>query len=135
MALIEINWHPTNRQLRQFAGLCWLALPSLGYLWGGNWPVVGGLAAIGSCLAVLGYIQPAFIRPLFLAIILVTMPIGFVVGELALVLIYFLLVLPLAMVFRLMGRDALLRRREPTAQSYWRDKQQPKSIASYYRQF
>jgi hypothetical protein len=135
MTLIELNWNPTTRQLRQFAGLSLLALPSLGYLWSGSWPVVGALAAVGCCLAAIGYFQPAFVRPLFLAISLVTIPIGFVLGELALLMIYFLLLMPMGIVFRLMKRDVLLRRRDPQAQSYWSDKQQPKNVASYYRQF
>lgn len=135
MALIELNWNPTTRQLRQFAGLCLVALPSVGYLWGGSWSVIGGLAAIGSCLAVLGYFQPGIVRPLFLTISLVTIPIGLIVGELAVAAIYFFVLLPIGMVFRLLGRDALLRRRNPQARSYWLKKEPPKNIARYYRQF
>ncbi|MFM7843419.1 MAG: hypothetical protein ACKPEY_04200 [Planctomycetota bacterium] len=135
MALIEINWNPTSRQLRQFAGIGLIALPSAGYVWGGSWPAIGMLAALGSGLALAGYLRPAVVRPFFLALSLVTIPIGFVVGELALALIYFLLLLPIGLVFRLMGRDALSRRRDLAARSYWREKQQPKSSASYYRQF
>ena len=40
MKLIEINWQPTDRQLRQFGVICLVALPALGWLWGGGTTIV-----------------------------------------------------------------------------------------------
>ena len=43
MKLVEIDWHPTNRQLRQFGGLCLFALPGIAWLWGGTTTVIATL--------------------------------------------------------------------------------------------
>jgi hypothetical protein len=135
MPLIEFNWNPTVRQLRQFAGLCLFTLPALGYLWKGSWPVIGGLAAVGGLLTTLGLVAPALIRPLFLGLSFVTIPIGMVISELAIATIFYGVLMPLAIFFRLLGRDALRLRIDRNASSYWLDKKQPKNGTSYYRQF
>ena len=78
--------------------------------------------------------MPQTLRPLFIGLSLITIPIGAVVGELALLLIFFGLFLPLGLVFRLMGRDPLERTLDRSAATYWRRKKQPDSAARYYRQ-
>ncbi len=52
MALIETNWNPTSRQLRQFGGLCLVALPLLGWLWSASSTMIATLAGIGLLIAV-----------------------------------------------------------------------------------
>ena len=74
------------------------------------------------------------IKALFLALAIVATPIGMVVGELALLLIYFGCFLPIGLVFRLFRRDALQLTIDRQAESYWERKRQPRSAASYYRQ-
>jgi hypothetical protein len=134
MMLVEINWKPTVRQLRQFGLTCLVALPTLGWLWGGSGPVIGWLAAVGLGLALAGLIWPRSVRPLFLALMIVTIPIGTVVGELAMLLIYLAVFFPMAIIFRLMKRDALQRSFDRQAASYWQPKECPRPPASYYRQ-
>jgi hypothetical protein len=56
------------------------------------------------------------------------------VGELAMLLIYFGVFLPIGLLFRAAGRDALQRRFDPSQNSYWQAKKQPHDIASYFRQ-
>jgi hypothetical protein len=41
----------------------------------------------------------------------------------------------MAFLFRVMGRDALQRRIDRDAKSYWQPKAQPRDAGSYYRQF
>ena len=71
-----MNWNPTARQLRQFGAICVIALPLIGWIWGGSLVVVGWLLAIGSCLALIGVAAPTVLKPIFLALTLVAMPIG-----------------------------------------------------------
>lgn len=134
MTLVEVNWKPTGRQLRQFGVISLVALPLLGWLWGGGAQVVAALAAVGLAIAVIGLAVPAAIRPVYLAMTLVAVPIGIVLGELAMLLIYFGLFLPIGLVFRLVRRDALERKLDRSAPSYWRLKKQPRGPASYFRQ-
>lgn len=134
MALTDINWRPTGRQLRQFGWICLVAFPFIGWIWGGSTNTILVLALIGLVVAGLGMAAPEAIKPLFLALTLVATPIGIVLGELAMLLIYFGILLPLGMVFRVMKRDVLQLRFDRKSTTYWRPKKQPTNVASYYRQ-
>ena len=135
MKLIQANWQPTPRQLRQFAGTCLVVLPVLGWLWGVSENVMIAMAGGGVLIGLVGYALPKSVQPLYLTLMVITTPIGIVLGELAMLTIYFGLFWPMGLVFRLLRRDALqlqLDREQPT---YWQSKPQPANVTSYYRQF
>ncbi len=134
MKLIEINWQPKNRQLRQFGMICLVALPAIAWLWGGSPTVVMALALTGVVLAVVGLAAPACLKPVFLALTILATPIGMLIGELAMLIIYFGIFLPLGLIFRIIRRDALQLRLDRSKESYWEAKKQPVDVASYYRQ-
>ena len=134
MALIETNWNPTSRQLRQFGGLCLVTLPLLAWMWSGNRTVMASLAGIGLLIAIAAWVYPKAIAPLFVGLMLITAPIGMVVGELAMFLIYMTVFLPIGIFFRITSRDRLRLNLDRQATSYWRPKREPKSVACYYRQ-
>jgi hypothetical protein len=132
--LFELNRRPTQRQLRQFGVVCLVAFPLLGWLWGGGPVAIGVLAAVGLVLAIVGLAVPRALAPVFVGLSMVTIPIGLVVGELALLFIFVALFLPLGLVFRLIGRDALELKPDRSAETYWRAKRRPDGVARYYRQ-
>ena len=134
MKLVEINWNPTNRQLRQFGIICLFALPLLGWLWGGSLNVMGLLGVVGLVIAVAGLALPKAVKPIFLALTLVTTPIGIVIGELAMLLIYFGIFLPIGLIFRVARRDALQMKIDRKTSTYWQSKLQPNNAGSYFRQ-
>ena len=134
MGLVEINWTPTDRQLRQFGVICLVALPLVGWLWGDDLPIVGCLAAAGSALAIVGLVVPKALKPLFLLLAIVATPIGQLIGELAMLVIYFAVFLPIGICFRVLNRDALQLKLNRNATSYWHPKPQPRGATSYYRQ-
>ena len=136
MKLVEINWNPTDRQLRQFGMLCLLALPLLGWWWGGgSLRLVVVLSIVGGFCAAVGLAFPRGLKPLFVTLTVLAIPIGMVVGEIIMLLIYFGLFLPLGMAFRLLRRDALHRDIHRQRTSYWELKKQASEPTSYYRQF
>ena len=134
MSLVELNWAPTQRQLRQFASICFIAIPGVAWLWGATGTPLAIAAVSGGVIAVVGWTKPEAVKPLFLLLSLVAIPIGWVVGEVAMLLIYFAVFLPFALAFRLMRRDALQREMQRQTSSYWMPKKAPSSVASYYRQ-
>ena len=134
MKLVEINWKPTDRQLRQFGAICLVALPVIGWFWSANITAIGILAGVGLLLAVGGWIWPQILKPIFLGLSLVATPIGMVVGELAMLFIYYAVFLPFGLVFRAIDRDALQMRVQRGSKTYWQPKKQATSAASYYRQ-
>jgi hypothetical protein len=143
MKLIEINWKPEDRQLRQFGAMALVGLPLAGWLFSGRpwseWSqtqinVVGALAAVGAAMAVVGWVRPHLLKYIFLAAMLISLPIGLVLSELILIVIYFGVFTPVALIFRLIGRDALERKIDRQRASYWTPKQQPAGVESYLRQ-
>ena len=135
MKLVEINWDPTNRQLRQFGVNCLFALPFVGWIWGAGLQTIGLLALSGLLLAIVGAALPRAVKPVFLALMIVATPIGMVIGELAMLIVFFGVFLPFGLVFRILRRDALQLTLSRQAKSYWQTKKQPNEPASYYRQF
>lgn len=134
MALVDVNWAPNHRQLRQFGWLCMVVLPLLGWFWGAGLQLIGWLTATGLLLAIAGQVAPSVLRPLFLLLSIITLPIGLVVGELAMLVVYFGVFLPIGLCFRLSKRDALQRSVRVETASYWQQKQLPDSVSQYYRQ-
>ena len=134
MKLVELNWTPTDRQLRQFGAISFPVLPLLGWLWGASALVIGWLAGAGAVLLLVGLAAPRLLRPVYIGLSLLAIPIGLVVGELVLLLIYFGVFLPIGLVFRIIGRDRLGLRPGPEAATHWQRKKQPTGPASYYHQ-
>jgi hypothetical protein len=134
MKLVEVNWNPSTRQLQQFAAISMVAFPFLGWMWGGSGHTIAWLAAAGCAIGLVAVFAPAAIKPVFIALTVVTLPIGMVIGELTLVLVFFAVLLPLGLFFRLIKRDALQLKLDRTCSTYWQPKKQPSNLASYYRQ-
>ncbi len=135
MKLVEIQWSPSVRQLRQFGCLCLVVFPLLGWIWSGNPRILAGLFGIGAGMALAGFLMPRALKPIFVGLMLLALPIGIVVGEALMLLIYFGVFLPIGLCFRLANRDALKRSFEKNRESYWEEKPPPKGAASYYRQW
>ncbi len=134
MKLIEINYHPTVSQLRQFGVICLIGLPLLGWVWGAGMSTLVILAVIGLVLAAVGAVMPAVLRPIFLGLTIIASPIGMLIGELAMLMIYFGLFLPMGLFFRIVGRDALHLKINKSGNTYWQPKKTPEDVAAYYRQ-
>lgn len=135
MKLVELNWTPSNRQLRQFGILCLFALPLIGWLWGASPTAIGVLTVIGMITAAVSLLAPTAVKPLFLGLSIIAIPIGMVVGELAMLMIFLGVFLPIGLVFRMMRRDALALQFNRSSETYWQPKKQAQSTTSYYRQF
>jgi len=139
MALIEINWNPKRKELRNFAIIALAAsllVASLLYIFKGvriQWAVIIVAAGFGILLS--SFISLKQTRILYLGLILVTLPIGWVVSLILLAAFYFLLLAPLGLLFRLLGRDALCRRFDPAAKSYWQTRRESDSLDRYFHQF
>jgi hypothetical protein len=138
MALMAIDWNPSPRHLRQFAGLgvaALLVVTGGAYVRHGWSPGVAALAAAAPALGVCGALWPRLVRPVYLGVMAVTFPIGWAVSHLVLAVAYFGVFAAVALVFRLTGRDALRRRLDPSASTYWEPKARPQGPRRYLQQF
>jgi hypothetical protein len=139
MSLIEINWSPNRKELRMFGIISLIAsvlislllyvLKGLGIQW------MAIIIFIGIVIFLSSLISFKLTRGIYLGLILVTMPIGLVVSFVLLAIFYFLLLTPVGLLFRLMGRDALGRKFDSAADSYWLIRRPPDSLDRYFHQF
>jgi len=139
MSLIEVNWRPNSKQLRRFGIAAFVA---------------SGVISLALCLLKEVTIQWAFIilavgfiiflsslaclelaRMIYVGLMAATLPIGFVVSFILLAAFYFLLLTPLALFFRLIGRDPLHRKFDSAANSYWVARRPPEGLDRYFQQF
>ena len=134
MSILQINLAPTDRQLRQFGVACFVALPAIGWLWGVGGSAMTALAVTGLLLAIAGLLFPRLLKPVFLLLTLVAAPVGMVMGELAMLVIYFGIALPIGLTLRMLRRVPLQLELDRERETYWEKKERSKDVANYYRQ-
>ena len=134
----DIPLDPSRKVLRQFAAL-WLGG---GLTLGGceyfvrERPLLGmALAAAAVLVGLPGLFRPALLRWVFIAGMVLAFPIGWCLSTLLLLLLYFLVLTPVALWFRLRGRDWLGRKPAPEQLSFWEPKLTPQDLRRYFRQF
>jgi polyferredoxin len=147
MKLIEINYRPDRHTLRQFGVIALLAFGLLGALifWrravigiplGGATPVVAGvLWAIAGLSGLFSLAAPGLNRFLYVGLVTITWPIGFVLSYLLMGIIFYLVITPVGLIFRLIGRDPLHRRFDRRAGTYWVRHREPENVERYFRQY
>jgi hypothetical protein len=128
----------TPRTLRQFAALWivfFLALAAWCGLGHGNYALGAWLALLAITIGPLGLIRPQWIKPIYTVWMVAAFPIGWLVSLLVLAAVYYAVVTPIAVAFRLIGRDVLQRQSPPEGESYWRPKPMPEDTQRYLRQY
>ncbi len=134
--MLAPSWYPSSRQLRQFAVAALLGFSLMGF-W--IWRSTGSVRAlaigsvVGAVVFLAGMMAPAVVRPLYVILMAVTLPVGWFVSRMLLLAIYFVVIMPIGRAFRLFGRDHLALKR-PQAGSYWRPYRSAKDVGSYFRQ-
>ena len=148
MALVQINWHPDRNELRKFG---FISLGAFGLL--GGWILfrqsIFGIELSSPAARIAAYVCwglaigslagsltiPQALRPLYVTLTAISLPIGFVVSHVLMAAIFYGLLTPIAVFFRIVGRDALQRRLEPSAQTYWQARTVVKDKGQYFKQF
>ena len=135
--MIAIQWNPSTKQLRQFAGIWFPAFCGLvGWSIGqktGHWSGVEIGWVLAGLLSVGGLILPALIRPIFVGLILLTFPLGWVVSHLLLGLIFYGVVTPIGLILRIIGHDPL-QLKKPSGNSVWKTSIGKTDATRYLRQ-
>jgi len=140
--MIQIDWKPDERKLRQFALIflagfgiigCLAALklesPYIGPIW-----IPGMLWGLGLLVGMCGLLFPPLVRPVYLAWMAAAFPLGWVMSHLFLALVFFGLFTPVSLFFRLLGRDPL-NRIGKAKESYWVCRPEPPPAKRYFNQF
>ncbi len=138
MTWADIPFRPTLKALRQFAAawlVFFLAFGAHQYLARGHHPTGVVLMVLAVVVGTTGLLRPAAIRWLFVGWMVLAFPIGWAISQLVLVLMFYLILTPVAVFFRLRGRDPLCRKRSSQRQSFWTPKQTPLDVRRYFRQY
>ena len=145
--LITLDMNPDARTLRQFgfiaffgfgfvAALAWFELLVFAFGLGAARPIVAGaFAALAVISALLSLVYPKANLPIYLGLTIVAYPIGFVLSYVIMGTLFYLLITPVGLLFKLIGRDPLNRRFDPEAPTYWTSVAGPRARESYFRQF
>jgi hypothetical protein len=127
-----------NGVLRQFAVL-WILFLGLVAYWQGitDGPSTAAWVCVGLAImpGLAGLVIPNIIRPVFVGLMVVTAPIGWIMSHLLLALLFYGMFTPVAFIFKLIGRDALTRRFRPDLETYWTLKPTATSLKSYFRPY
>ena len=135
----DLQLDPDRKTLRQFAAI-WLVFFSAIAIWQGVWRgnTAAGyvLAAVALVVGMSGLLAPAKIRLVYVAATVLAFPIGWMVSHVILALLFFGILTPVGMLFRMIGRDPLCRRRSAASgTTYWTTKRKPASSREYFNQF
>jgi lysylphosphatidylglycerol synthetase-like protein (DUF2156 family) len=139
LSLIEINWNPSRKILRDFGVIALLACPILAailYYWKHvSIPANMIIISIGIVLYLVSRLSLILTRWMFMGLTLLVSPIGFSVSFVGLAFIFFGLLTPMGLIFRLIGRDPLRLRKDNKSSSNWVVHVQNHDPKRYYRQF
>ena len=145
--MIEINWRPDDRTLRQFgvialfgfsflAAIAWWELFIFAFGLGEARPIVAGtFAALAGISALSSLVAPRANLPIYLGLTILSYPIGFVLSYVIMGFLFFVMITPAGLFFRLTGYDPLHRRFDPEATTYWTDPRPRRGKESFFRQF
>ncbi|MBJ18095.1 MAG: hypothetical protein GY910_24730 [bacterium] len=146
--MIKIDWRPDARTLRQFgfialfgfsclAAIAWVEVLVFSGGWlGESRPIVAGAFVLLAGISTLfSLVAPRANLPIYVGLTILAYPIGFVLSYLIMGLLFFGMITPLGLVFRLIGKDPLNRCFESDRQSYWSDPRPRRGKESYFRQF
>lgn len=132
-----VNWDPSVRILRQFAvamSAFLVAMATVAHAHGANWATVGVVATLCVGIGVTAWVRPEVLRVPYVLMTLATHPIGTVLSHAILLMLFFVVITPLGLLARVVRRDPLNVRWDPSARSYWRSRPHRRDPSSYLRQ-
>lgn len=145
--MIEIDWRPDDRTLKQFgfialfgfsflAAIAWFEVLVFSFGLGEMRPIVaGGFATLAGVSTLFSLIAPRANLPIYIGLTILAYPIGFVLSHFIMGLLFFGMITPLGLIFRVIGKDPMNRRFEPAAETYWSDPRPRRAKESFFRQF
>ena len=143
--MIKIDLKPSQRKLRQFGWIGLFGFALIGTLLAYRMKVFEGSGDLFAPMILWGLavycpisalIFPKLLLPIYFILSLIAIPIGFVISNAILIFIYFLMITPLSLYFRMVGRDELqIGKKASKIKSHWIKCSFTKDLKSYYRQF
>jgi len=134
----DIPLNPSARMLRQFAAAWLIFFFGVGvhqYLVRGHHGAGLALGALAILVGGPGLARPMAVRWLFVGWMILAFPIGWLISFLMLWIMFYCIITPVALIFRLRCRDLLARKPAQHQASFWTDKNTPEDVSRYFRQY
>jgi hypothetical protein len=137
MSLIRLNTQPSRRHLIQF-GVAWVVFFLLLAILTARKSSPEALWMLG-LLAVLppliGCLFPGFLRLLYVALAVVTFPIGYVVSHGILAVLYYLVITPTGLLLRLTKPGFFPKKPDPSLATYWYTRTSSRPPKDYFKPY
>jgi hypothetical protein len=138
MSLVEINWNPDKNELRKFGLIAIIVLAAaalvLRFALGVSVFAAGIVACVGLCIFIVSLLSAKITRIIYLGLTFAALPVGLVVSFVLMAIFYFLILTPVGIVFKISGRDALSRKLDSNASTYWSHRKQTNDAERYFHQ-
>jgi hypothetical protein len=138
--MLDINWNPSQDDLRRFATL-WLPLfaacasLTLAYRTG-RWTTAGVVLGIAAAIALIGAIRPMAVKPVFVGITVVGYPVGWALSHIVLGFTYYVIFSGVGLILRVLRYDPLRRHENrKAAGTYWIKRPPARVADAYFKQF
>lgn len=141
MALMDVNLKPNDKILKDFGIISLVMSIIIASLlhWVKSDPIAlstaGYIVAAGFIVFIMSLISVSLVKPIYIVLVFVTIPIGWVISHLVLGLFYYGMITPVAIYFKLIGRDVMCRKYDKQCDSYWIEHEDPASVKRYKQQF
>ena len=137
-SIVPIDWRPDGKKLKRFS-LFWLAFFGLVFapiaLAAGQRGAFYVLTAIGAAGWLCGAMRPQWLRWPYIALSLLTYPVGWLVSHVLLGIAFYAVLTPIGWWRQLRGRERMPRRGERHKDTYWEHRDTRPGLAGYLRQF
>ena len=138
MSLIKLNINPPLAQLKSF-GRVWTPLFAIiigfNVMFNGYFEAAVTIEVVAIVIVLVGWLRPEMLKIPFVAAMVVTYPIGIVVGWLLLRTIYYGCLCPIGLMLKVFKKDLLQQRWDLDAESYWTQRREVVVTQQYFRQF
>jgi hypothetical protein len=138
MNLIELRTDPSKKELAWFGVLllAFVTLVAVAAWWAtGTLTLARYVWTAGALLAGIYYAVPGLRRPIFVGWMYAAYPFGWLMSHALLAAIYFAMLTPIGLLMRAVGYDAMNRRIDRQAPSYWTARDRNVPAGRYFRQF
>lgn len=136
--MIDLNLNPSRKELRIFAALFWVFFTGVAWIVfrkSGSTTAAAGVFAAASAVGIIGLSVPVWVRPVYVVWMLAAYPIGWVMSHVLMGVIYYLVVTPIGLLMRALGRDPMQRTFDRAAKTYWVARPKEEKTTRYFRQF
>jgi Saxitoxin biosynthesis operon protein SxtJ len=144
VTLVPIDWFPTASKLTRFGYLSACFIIAFGWLaahghrpFGVDIGRSGALAfyASGAAVFLLSTITPRVLLLLYVPLVALSSPIGYVLSYVVLGVVFFGIMLPIGLLLRRIGREPIRQGSAVDVATYWLSSRPPRVKEDYFRQY